>query len=73
MSVWSDMMDRGVGDLQKKEDEVTKWPEYWDVSEYRDVIWPDLPKAVKVQSKTISQDLVDVQPMSPPIGKVFYM
>ena len=67
------MMDRGVGDLQKKEDEVTKWPEYWDVSEYRDVIWPDLPKAVKVQSKTISQDLVDVQPMSPPIGKVFYM
>ena len=62
------MMDRGVGDLQKKEDEVTKkWPEYWDV------IWPDLPKAVKVQPKTISQDLVDVQPMSPPIGKVFYM
>lgn len=62
------MMDRGVGDLQKKEDEVTKkWPEYWDVT------WPDLPKAVKVQPKTISQDLVDVQPMSPPIGKVFYM
>ena len=62
------MMDRGVGDLQKKEDEVTKkWPEYWDVT------WPDLPKAIKVQPKTISQDLVDVQPMSPPIGKVFYM
>ena len=61
-------MDRGVGDLQKKEDEVTKkWPEYWDVT------WPDLPKAIKVQPKTISQDLVDVQPMSPPIGKVFYM
>ena len=68
MSVWSDMMDRGVGDLQKKEDEVTKkWPEYWDVT------WPDLPKAMKVQPKTISQDLVDVQPMSPPTGKVFYM
>ena len=61
------MMDRGVGDLQKKEDEVIKWPKYWDVT------WPDLPKAMKVQPKTISQDLVDVQPMSPPIGKVFYM
>ena len=63
MSVWSDMMDRGVGDLQKKEDEVTKWPD-WDL---------EFPKAVKVQPKTFSQDLVDVQPMSPPIGKVFYM
>ena len=61
------MMDRGVGDLQKKEDEVIKWPKYWDVT------WPDLPKAMKVQPKTISQDLVDVQPMSPPTGKVFYM
>ena len=60
------MMDRGVGDLQKKEDEVTKtWP--WNVT------WPDFPKAMKVQPKTFSQDLVDVQPMSPPIGKVFYM
>ena len=66
MSVWSDMMDRGVGEIQKKEDEVAKeWQ--WNV------MWPDLPKAVKVQPKTISQDLVDVQPMSPPIGKVFYM
>ena len=61
------MMDRGVGDPQKKEDEVIKWPKYWDVT------WPDLPKAMKVQPKTISQDLVDVQPMSPPTGKVFYM
>lgn len=58
-SVWVDIHRRSVGDAERKEDTsvVLEWP-----------------KAIKVTAATFnpSKNIIPVQPMSPPMGKLFY-
>ena len=61
MSIWADIFDRSTGDAKRKEDTIKPW-----YDEY------DYPIIKRVFSKTISSDLVTVQPMAKPTGITFY-
>lgn len=60
MSVWGDIHRRANGLQERKEDKIKPWDEF------------DLPIIRKVFSKVISSNIVPVQPMSEPTGKLFY-
>lgn len=60
MSIWADIYRRSIGVQKRKEDEITAWS---------DDIWPQM---AKIYSKIISSNVVSVQPMSEPTGKLFY-
>ena len=59
MSTWGDICRRAEGELQRKEDL------------YKE-LEIDFPIVKKVFPKIHAHDIVPVQPMSPPIGKLFY-
>ena len=59
MSIWSDLQDRSAGRITRSED-LYREPEI------------DFPIVKKVFPKIHAHDIVPVQPMSPPIGKLFY-
>lgn len=61
MSIWADMHRRSNGVQERKENKVKEWDD--------EITWPQI---LKVYGKTISNNIVSVQPMSPPIGKLFY-
>ena len=61
MSIWADMHRRSNGVQERKENKVKVWDD--------EITWPQI---LKVYGKTIANNIVPVQPMSPPIGKLFY-
>ena len=60
MSIWADIYKRSIGVQKRKEDKVKPWEEF------------DFPIIQKVYSKIISSNIVPVQPLSEPTGKLFY-
>ena len=61
MSIWADMHRRSNGVQERKENKVKEWDD--------EITWPQI---LKVYGKTIANNVVPVQSMSPPIGKLFY-
>lgn len=61
MSIWADMHRRSNGVQERKENKVKVWDD--------EITWPQV---TKIYGKIIASNIVSAQPMSEPIGELFY-